>query len=348
MRSMTSIERVLSALSFEEPDRVPLFLLVSLHGARELGLSIERYFADPKNVARGQLAMQRRYGHDCLYAFFYGAIEYEAFGGEAVFVDDGPPNSGAPLLRSFEAIRALSPPRVADVPGLTRVLDAIAQMKSEVGDTVPIIGVVMSPFSLPVMQLGFSQYFELLHEARPELDVLMRVNEAFCVEWANAQLAAGATAICYFDPVSSPSMIPVELSRETGFPVATRTIARIQGPVATHFASGLALPVVDDLVASGAKIVGVSAHEDLAALKAASHGRLALLGNLNGIEMRSWDASDAIRNVRAVIDAAGAGGGLLLSDNHGEIPWQVPEEVLEAVSEAVREHGRYPLDRAHG
>ena len=34
----TSMERVLTTLGHREPDRVPLFLLLSLHGARELGL----------------------------------------------------------------------------------------------------------------------------------------------------------------------------------------------------------------------------------------------------------------------------------------------------------------------
>lgn len=39
----------------------------------------------------------------------------------------------------------------------------------------------------------------------------------------------------------------------------------------------------------------------------------------------------------------GNGGGFILSDNHGEIPWQVPDEVLMAISEAVHKWGRYPL-----
>ena len=33
------------------------------------------------------------------------------------------------------------------------------------------------------------------------------------------------------------------------------------------------------------------------------------------------------REVRAIIMKAGIGGGLILSDNHGEISWQMPETV---------------------
>ena len=36
----SSLQRVLTTLSHREPDRVPLFLLLTTHGAKELGLGI--------------------------------------------------------------------------------------------------------------------------------------------------------------------------------------------------------------------------------------------------------------------------------------------------------------------
>jgi uroporphyrinogen decarboxylase len=315
-----------------------------MHGAKELGMTIREYFSKPQNVAEGQLRLRRRYGHDFLYGFFYGAVDVEAFGGEVVYCDDGPPNSGLPLIRKPEDIRKLEPPRVVDAPCLVKVLKAIELMKSKVGDEVPIIGVVISPFSLPVMQMGFDKYIELIYE-QPELfSLLMSVNETFCTEWANAQLKAGATAICYFDPVSSPTILPREIYLETGFGIARRTLASINGPTATHMASGRCLSILDDLARTGTSIVGVSAMEDLAGLKASSAGKLTLLGNLNGIEMRRWTTQEAEAKVKEAIAAAGAGGGFILGDNHGEIPWQVPDQVLMALSEALDTWGRYPLD----
>ncbi len=40
---MTPMERVSAVLSSREPDRVPFFLLVTMHGAKELGMSIGEY-----------------------------------------------------------------------------------------------------------------------------------------------------------------------------------------------------------------------------------------------------------------------------------------------------------------
>lgn len=341
---MNSMQRVLTTLNHKEPDRVPLFLLTALQGAKELGLSIEDYFSRADYVVEGQMRLLKKYRSDCLYPFFYVPIEMEAWGGEVIFQPDCPPNSGPPIIRRPEDIDTLQPPRVADAPCLNRVLDTIRQLKARVGDSVPIIAVATSPFSLPVIQMGFDRYIELIYEQPERLARLMQANEEFCVEWSNAQLAAGATAICYFDPVSSCTVVPRELYLKTGQQVAKRTLARINGPVATHLASGRGLPIVDDIVATGSAAMGVSALENLAALKASAQGKLTLLGNLNGVEMRRWTTEQAEMEVKHAIAKAGRGGGFILSDNHGEIPWQVPDEVLLAIGDAVERWGRYPLD----
>ncbi len=205
---LTSLQRVVTTLGHQEPDRVPFFLLPTMHGARELGLSIQEYFSRAENVVEGQLRMRAKYHHDCASNFFYAAIEMEAWGGHAVFLKDGPPNSDAPIIHRPEDIENLEPPKVRQAASLVKVLKATEMLKAKVGDDAPIIGVVMSPFSLPVMQMGFDKYIELMYEQPEGFERLMRVNEEFCVEWANAQLEAGATAITYFDPVSSPTIVP--------------------------------------------------------------------------------------------------------------------------------------------
>ncbi len=341
--SMTSMQRALTTLGHQEPDRVPLFLLPTMHGAKLLGMTIKEYFSKPDHVVEGQLRLRARYGLDCICAFFYGAAEVAAFGGEVVFREDGPPNSGEPFLRDPERIGSLEPPAVAESPVLANTLAAARELKARVGDDAPIIGVVMSPFSLPVMQMGFDNYFDLIFQ-RPELFWrLMRVNEEFCVAWANAQLAAGATIICYFDPVSSTTIVPRQVYLETGQRVAKSTLARIKGPTATHLASGRCLGIVDDIAQTGTAVLGVSVLEPLAEIKAACRGKLTVLGNLNAIEMRGWTAAQAEEKVKLAIAAAGPGGGFILSDNHGEIPFQVSDDTLMAVAEAARRWGRYPL-----
>jgi uroporphyrinogen decarboxylase len=340
---MTSMQRVLTTLSHKEPDRVPLFLLLTMHGAKELGLQIQDYYSNGDNVVEGQLRMLKKYKHDCIYTFFYASIEMEAFGGEVLFSSDGPPNSGNPIIKNFNEIGKIIAPKVKDSKVLKKVLIATEKLKKEVKDDVPIIGVVMSPFSVPVMQLGFERYFELMLFHQKEFQKLMQINEDFCVEWANAQLAAGATAICYFDPVSSQTMITRDQYLKTGFGIAKSTLARIKGPTATHFASGRCIGILDDVAKTGTAIIGSSSDEDIGLIKDICRGKLSILGNLNGIEMRRWSPTDANRIVKETIEKAAKEGGFILADNHGEIPYQVSDEVLFAITDAVKKYGKYPI-----
>jgi uroporphyrinogen decarboxylase len=63
---MNSFERVMTAISHREPDRVPLFLLLSLYGAKELGMSPKQYFSKAENIVKAQLYMNKKYNNDCI------------------------------------------------------------------------------------------------------------------------------------------------------------------------------------------------------------------------------------------------------------------------------------------
>ena len=94
MKTYNSMQRVLTSLGHQEPDRVPFFLLATMHGAKELGVGIKEYFSRAEQVAAGQLRLRAKYRHDCLSGFLFAPLEIEAWGGEVIYYDDGPPIQG--------------------------------------------------------------------------------------------------------------------------------------------------------------------------------------------------------------------------------------------------------------
>lgn len=342
---MTPLERVLTTLRYVEPDRVPFFLLLTMHGARELEVPLPDYLQDAALLAEGQLRLREKFGHDCLVASPYAAADVAAWGGEVLFRDDGPPNAGEPLIADVETIRTLEPPSIEGNAVVARTLRVIERLAARSHD-VPIVGGVVAPFSLPIMQLGFERYLLLIRE-RPDLfERLMAVNEEYCVAVANAQLAAGATAIGLADPMSSSTVIDPQVYRDVASRIAARTMARIHGGVALNLASGRCLPIIAEMAQTGAVAVQVGPDEDLAKLKRAAGGGVALIGNLNSVEMRRWSPAEAEAQVKRALAGGGPGGGYVLADGHGEIPFQVPDEVLFAIADAARTWGAYPLDWA--
>ena len=119
----------------------------------------------PVDQVEGQLRLREKFGHDCLVGAPYAAADVAAWGGEVIFRDDGPPNAGEPLIKDVEAIRTLEPPSIEGNPVVAETLRVIEQLAARSHD-VPIIGGVVAPFSLPVMQLGFEQYLLLMTERR--------------------------------------------------------------------------------------------------------------------------------------------------------------------------------------
>ena len=337
--SMTSAQRLQTAMSHQEPDRAPYALSANMHPARDMGISLKEYFSRPDLVVKGQLSLREKLGNDMLCVYPFAALEMLAWGGEVIYFDHGPPNAGQPVIKKPEDILSLEPPRVRDSPDLRGVLEATSMLKAAVGDEVPIAGVIVSPFSLPIMQMGFEAYLDLIYQ-RPELlERLLAINTEYCVAWANAQLEAGAGAIVCSDPAASPTILPAEIALRHGLPRDREVISRVRGGVVIHLASGRGLPLVEAIAVAGAVGMSASAEEDLWQLKAACGGRLSLVGNLNALEMTHWTAEQAEAKVKEILASAGMGGGLVISDNHGEIPLLVDWEVLLALAEALRKWG---------
>ena len=348
--TMTPIERTMTTLGHQEPDRVPMFLLVSMVGSKGTGLTIEEYFSKAEYVIEGQLRMQKEFKNDCYYNLFYAAIETEAWGkeinspGTVIFVEDGPPNNAQPFIEKPSDIKKLKAPDPYEHPKLQELLKATAGIKEQGDPNVPILGVLIGPFSLPVMQLGFDNYMALMYEDRELMWDLWRKNVEWCIAWGKAQLEAGCTALCYFDPVMSSTLVPRELYLETGNVMAKEVIPALGGPTVSHFAAGRGIPILNDVAETGTLGIGISVIEDLAEVKEICKGKLTVIGNLNGIAMRNWSREEATAIVKEAIIKAGPGGGFILSDNHGEIPFQTPPEVLHYISDAVHEWGRYPIE----
>lgn len=343
-QKLSSMERVLTTLSHKEPDRVPLFLPLTMHGALELGTNIKDYFSKAEYVVEGQIILQKKYSNDCYVPFFYSGAEIEAFGGTTIFKNEGPAITGKPILENFNEIKNLKIPEVNKTETLLQSLKTIELLSKKAKNKIPIIGTVISPFSLPIMQLGFEKYIDLLYFHKKEFKQLININIKFCTEWANAQLNAGATFITYFDPMSSSTIIPRDLYIETGYPISIETFSKIKGNCATHFASGNCLPISDLVKKTNTSAVGTSTNEDLAIIKQTFKSKLTVMGNLNGIEMRNWTVNDTSNIVKESIKKAAPGGGFILSDNHGEIPFQVKEETLLTIAETIKTFGTYPIN----
>ena len=343
--ALTPAQRIERVLGGQRPDRFAYFLNAGLHAAGLLGVPLEDLLSRVDLAVEGALLVQERLGNDLVTSFLHAAGEAQAFGGEVLFFDDGPPNAGTPPL-GLASLASLRPPPI-DHPALALRVEVTRALAARVAGRIPVAGALVAPFSLPVMQLGFSGWLDLLHEAPREAEHLIAVNLDHCIAFARAQLAAGASAILAFEPLASTQLVAPRIFHDLGLPALRRFGAAIGAPFAVSTASAPIAAVANDLVDAGALMIGASDQDDLVALEAATSGKAVILGNLNGLRMRAWTPGDVDREVRALVARLPASGRAVVTEHHGEVPLAVPFDTLVQVAQALRRHGRLPR-RADG
>lgn len=338
---MSPYDRVMAVLQRQTPDCVPAFPILLLQGAAELGLSLEAYFSKGEHLAEGQLRLLDKYGHDCVFGFPHIVEDITAFGAGLIYFNNGPPSAAGMVIQSYDDIDRLTAPDPGSVPLLGETLKAIGLLAQEVKGHVPILGACIAPFSLPSMLMGTERWLDLMlfeeEEVRqPVMKRLLDITTDFCVAWANMQLAAGADAIVLADGMASASVINRQQFIDLALSVIKETIARINGPV-VHEGVGSVHLMIDLLPQTGAIGVMLTCEDDLAEYKRMVGGSLALIGNLNNIEMRRWSPEDMTQKAQTALAAGAPGSGYILSAQGPEIPLGVDDAVIHAMVEAA--HG---------
>lgn len=331
----SSVQRVVATLAYQQTDVPPMALSLALQTARVAGRPVPELLLDPAAFAAAQLQLHARWQHDIALSMRYAACEAEAFGAEIHFFADGPPNVGAPILRGPEGIAQLVPPDPRRSAPLRGTLEVIERMKAGLDGRALVAGVAVGPVSGPVMLLGMERWLELLLMEPDTAERLVAIYRAFALDWARAQLDHGADLVVWFEPLASSTLLPAAAVQRFVVP-ALRGVCGLGAPVVLHLASAPALSVLEAAVAAGVAVLSIGAGDDPAALCTAAHGRIALVGQLDGVSMPRWTPARTGAAVAEARQRFGAAGGLVLSDVHGEIPYQVDPSTIDALVGAAR------------
>ena len=335
---MNSLERILSAVQFQQPDRVPVLPVLLLQGAKELKLSLPEYFQDARNLIAGQKALVEKYHHDGVYGIPHVVEDIEAFGGEIAYCQSGPPTVARLAWQNWQQVTRLQTPVVENVPALVRTLSTLQGLADAFKGEKLIIGAAIAPFSLPSMLIGTDAWFQLLWEdellRKPIMDDVLAICKDFCVKWSSAQLQAGADVVVLADGMASATCIMREQFQTMALPVIKATIDAIPGTV-VYEPVGHIEPFIDLIGDIGAGVLALECTDDIGKCKQVLAGKMAVMGNLNNIEMIRWSRQDALHKSREVLDRAAPGSGFILAAQGPEIPWSTPGEVIAAIVEAA-------------
>jgi len=211
--ALSSLERVVLALQYKKPDRVPAAPLVCGASSRVLGYSYARWSQDAQVATASLLAAQELLGFDGFLTLVDLSVEAEDFGQEVLFPESSTalPNFENPFIRTaddYGKVKSVDPRKTRR---MKTVIDIVRGLRQARGETVPVMGFVYGPLGVLSQIRGHAELFKDIYR-HPDrvLEAVHTINETL-VEYALAQVEAGAHAIV-LDPLYSSSTI---LKKET-------------------------------------------------------------------------------------------------------------------------------------
>lgn len=287
---MTSRERFLTALSFQEPDRPPTFESMFELCPQAFG----RDFPSEQAIAEATGQERDRLLHECVEIY---ALIVERFGWDAVS-----------LWRPWGGPQHRECLRIA---------------KRELGAQVLVGGFISSSVHAIETVTDYTQFAVDLYERPEEIHAQARQMAETALRIGTEMAEAGADFVFPVSDVAynqGPFLSP-PMFREFVRPYLEYFIPRLkqQGLIVILHSDGNLMPILDDFLAGGPHVlqsVDPMAGMNLAEVKRLTYGRVALMGNVQCSLMQEGP-EDAIRaEVRRAVSQGAPGGGYIFSTSN--------------------------------
>jgi uroporphyrinogen decarboxylase len=275
----------------------------------------------------------------------------DAMGLGLYFADGEGPKFERPLRQEWE-IRDLAAPD----PNvhLRYVMDAVAEIRRALDNSVPLIGFSGSPYTLACYMIegGGSEDFRtvktMLYDRPDLLHRVLDTTTTAVTDYLNAQIESGAQAVMIFDTWGG--VLPGWAYREFSLAYMQRIVDSL---VKVH--DGERVPSViftkgggqwlEDIAATGVDAIGLDWTTDLGEARRRLGDRVALQGNLD--PMALFASPDGVAaQARRVLDSFGMhapGSGHIFNLGHG-ISQHTPPDNVAVLVDTIRQYSR----RFHG
>jgi uroporphyrinogen decarboxylase len=261
------------------------------------------------------------------------------------FVEGEGPKFERPLREEWE-IRDLQAPD--PTVELRYVLDAVAEIKRALDNSLPLIGFSGSPYTLACYMIeggasdDFRRIKSMLYSRSDLLHRILEVNARAVTDYLNAQIEAGVQAVMIFDTWGG------NLAHQAYLDFSLSYMQRVMAGLKREH-NGVRVPVIvftkgcgnwlDEISASGCDAMGVDWSVDIGAARKRVGERVALQGNLDPMTLFAEPA--AIRaETKKILASYGNHSGHVFNLGHGISQFTPPENVsvlVDSVHEISRE-----------
>ncbi len=344
MSTMSSLERVATALQLKEPDRVPVIPVVMIRALKEVGLKgTQETLHDPDAMAQAKIEAYKKLGGDALVAGTGLNVEAEAMGCQMEYLDDAIPVVAERLLEkdpSLDQIQELD----LNKGRVSAVAREVSILSKEYGDKA-VVGVAISgPFTTAMELRGLENGISDFQDNPQYFSQLMDKATDAVIRYADILIDRGALGVVVLDPLSSCDVISPAFYRSTVMGYQAKVISHIKakGRVPIIHICAYTEPIWKDLVSLGAFAFHGDILPGIKKCKEQIGSQICLIGNIDPINVMFYGSpSDVKAAAGECIKQAAPGGGFVLASGC-DTGYDVPAENILALVETANRF-TYPI-----
>lgn len=319
LREFTPKRRVLSALLGGKVDKTPVTSVAGCGGTvcfdmqRATGIFWPGAHKDPKKMAMLAIGSCKLTGLECARVPFDFVEEPEALGCEIKWRDT-PKDPPSVIGHPYEKPEDLQmPENFLDQARIPVVLEAIRNVRREVGDSLPISSLALGPFTLAGELASVENLMRWIMKKPNYVKQFVNFATDVVIEYAKAQYRAGSDIVQVADPLASGNVISPEMFREFVKPALIRIAHNLGGIRVLHIC-GRTERIIPDMAETGFDGLSVAEEANIDGIKPLV-GDAKILGNVSSRETLVLGPPDdvkaqAIKALEAGVDLLEPGCGI--------------------------------------
>lgn len=344
---MTPKERMTAFAKGYEIDRIPCSPRMGDSMASFIGIPLKEYYHSAERMIELEIALFKRLRHDSVSVSTTLRGVAEAMGSKMNYPDNGISYLSAPIVSNVNEIDNLKSSDPEKDGKLPLVIKALKVIQSKIGHEVNVGAVLAGPFSTALSVVGAENLLKWMLKYPKKIHTLMQIitesNNRFIEKIA--ELGIG---ISFTDPVSSTSLISVKQFNEFSAPYIKKNVDNMKtltGNSGSIHICGKSKEIWKSVIDTGISNFSIDNVEDLVDAKEIMGDWIIISGNVPPVDiMQLGTREDVLNSAKECIKKAyRSKKGYMLSSGC-QVPVNTPIENLEALMDASRIYGSYPIN----
>jgi len=339
---MNSYQRVLARLQGQPVDRPPNFNIYMTFAADHVNQPLSRYYQDYRVLVEANMGVLEDFKPDIVQAISDPYREAADFGLQVEFPENSLPINRETLLKDPKDLAKLLVPDPRTSPRMSDRLEAIQSFREKVGGEVPIIGWVEGALAEAADLRGVSNLLLDLIERPDWVIELLEICEEVAIQFAQAQIDAGADIIGLGDAIASQISPPMYRRFALPYEQSILSAVHTKQALGRLHICGNTNKIIEDMISSGADIIDLDWMVDMAKAGIQYGTQVSFCGNFDPVSVLMQGLPVSV--YKATIKSLRDGGPRCFSAAGCEVPQNTPKENLHAQNNAIWDFNKFRGD----